>query len=118
MKGFLRKVLLGSAAALLIAAGGAVLSLEESYRGFQGQVFVEREGFKTSSDFALSSHYNLPGNYGDLHAGVYNYVAFGNEGAAAPNLAQYSESYKPTIVANCFLDPDEYAYLVRRSRSN
>jgi len=29
LKGFLRKVLLGSAAALLIAAGGAVLSLEE-----------------------------------------------------------------------------------------
>jgi len=43
LKGFLRKVLLGSAAALLIAAGGAVLSLEESYRGFQGQVFVRVE---------------------------------------------------------------------------
>ena len=47
--------------------------MEQIYRyRFQGTIFAEREGFLTSSDFALSTHYNLPGNYGDVHAGVYN----------------------------------------------
>ena len=47
--------------------------MEQIYRyRFQGTIFAEREGFLTSSDFALSTHYNLPGNYGDIHAGVYN----------------------------------------------
>ena len=47
--------------------------MEGIYRyRFQGTIFEEREGFLTSSDFALSGHYNLPGNYGDIHAGVYN----------------------------------------------
>jgi hypothetical protein len=39
---------------------------------FQGTVFSEREGFLSSSDTGASFHYNLPGNYGDLHGGVYN----------------------------------------------
>jgi len=39
---------------------------------FQGQIFAEREGFLSSSDFGLSTHYNLPGNFGDVHAGYYN----------------------------------------------
>src|SRR4029077_9653578 len=39
---------------------------------FQGTIFEEREGFLSSSDAGLSAHYNLPGNYGDIHAGVYN----------------------------------------------
>lgn len=39
---------------------------------FQGPVFVDREGFLTSSDYAFSGHWNFPGNYGDVHAGFYN----------------------------------------------
>jgi hypothetical protein len=39
---------------------------------FQGTVFAEREGFLSSSDVGASFHYNLPGNYGDVHAGIYN----------------------------------------------
>jgi hypothetical protein len=47
--------------------------MEQIYRyRFQGLIFEEREGFLTSSDFAISTHYNFPGNYGDIHAGVYN----------------------------------------------
>jgi hypothetical protein len=47
--------------------------MEQIYRyRFQGLIFAEREGFVTSSDFGLSAHYNLPGNYGDIHTGVYN----------------------------------------------
>lgn len=39
---------------------------------FQGPVFVDREGFLSSSDTGVSFHTNFPGNYGDLHAGIYN----------------------------------------------
>src|SRR6185436_16639715 len=39
---------------------------------FQGTVFADREGYLSSSDVGASFHYNLPGNYGDVHAGVYN----------------------------------------------
>ena len=39
---------------------------------FQGQVFSEREGFLSSSDAGASFHYNLPSNYGEVHAGLYN----------------------------------------------
>jgi len=46
---------------------------ESIYRyRFQGTVFAEREGYLSSSDVGASFHYNLPGNYGDVHAGVYN----------------------------------------------
>lgn len=47
--------------------------LEGIYRyRFQGTIFEEREGFLSSSDVGASFHTNLPGNYGDVHAGVYN----------------------------------------------
>ena len=50
------------------------VDFEESiyrYR-FQGTIFADREGYLSSSDVGASFHYNLPGNYGDVHAGVYN----------------------------------------------
>jgi hypothetical protein len=47
--------------------------METLYRyRFQGTVFEDREGYLSSSDIGASFHYNLPGNYGDLHAGLYN----------------------------------------------
>jgi hypothetical protein len=39
---------------------------------FQGPVFTDREGFLSSSDVGATFHYNLPGNYGDIHGGIYN----------------------------------------------
>lgn len=39
---------------------------------FQGTVFAEREGYLSSSDAGASFHYSLPGNYGEIHAGVFN----------------------------------------------
>jgi hypothetical protein len=39
---------------------------------FQGTTFTEREGFYSSADAGASFHYNLPSNYGEVHAGVYN----------------------------------------------
>jgi hypothetical protein len=47
--------------------------METIYRyRFQGTIFEDREGFLASSDVGATFHYNLPGNYGDVHAGVYN----------------------------------------------
>jgi hypothetical protein len=47
--------------------------MEGVYRyRFQGQVFPEREGYISSSDAGASFHYAIPGNYGELHAGLYN----------------------------------------------
>jgi len=46
---------------------------ESIYRyRFQGTMLIEREGFVTSSDAGLSGHYNFAGDYGDIHAGIYN----------------------------------------------
>ncbi len=46
---------------------------------FQGTIFVDREGFLTSSDLGASAHLVLPGNFGDIHVGGYN-----GEGYTAP----------------------------------
>ncbi len=47
--------------------------MEGIYRyRFQGTIFAERIGYLSSSDVGLSGHYNLPGNYGDVHVGYYN----------------------------------------------
>ena len=53
---------------------------ETNYRyRFQGTVFVDREGFLTSSDLGASTRFVFPENYGDVHVGVYN-----GEGYTAP----------------------------------
>jgi hypothetical protein len=39
---------------------------------FQGTIFADREGFLSSSDVGASFRYNFSGNYGDVHAGIYN----------------------------------------------
>jgi hypothetical protein len=39
---------------------------------FQGTVFLEREGYQSSSDAGVSFHTAFPQNYGDVHVGVYN----------------------------------------------
>ena len=39
---------------------------------FQGTVFLDREGFLSSSDVGASFHTNFARNYGDVHAGFYN----------------------------------------------
>ena len=46
---------------------------ESIYRyRFQGPIFVDREGFATSSDNGISGHYVFPHDLGDVHAGFYN----------------------------------------------
>jgi hypothetical protein len=47
--------------------------MEGVYRyRFQGTIFVEREGFLSSSDVGLSGRWVVPNDYGEIHAGYYN----------------------------------------------
>ncbi len=47
--------------------------MEGIYRyRFQGPIFVDRDGYLTSSDSGLSARFAFPGNYGDAHFGYYN----------------------------------------------
>jgi hypothetical protein len=47
--------------------------MEGVYRyRFQGTIFEERDSYLSSSDAGASFHYNLRGNYGDVHGGFYN----------------------------------------------
>jgi hypothetical protein len=47
--------------------------MEGIYRyRFQGTIFVEREGYLSSSDVGLSGRLALPNDYGDVHVGYYN----------------------------------------------
>lgn len=39
---------------------------------FQGTLFAERDGGLSSADAGVAAHANLPGGYGDVHAGLYN----------------------------------------------
>jgi hypothetical protein len=69
---------------------------ENIYRyRFQGTVFTEREGFLSSSDGGASFHYNLPSNYGDLHAGVYNGENYNRQEANDQKALQVRGTVRP-----------------------
>lgn len=92
---------------------------ENIYRyRFQGTVFVEREGFMSSSDAGASFHWNLPSNYGDVHAGVYNgenyskaetndQKAFQVRGTIRP-FAKSSTTWLRGLRGHAFYDADNY----------
>lgn len=47
--------------------------MESIYRyRFQGSIFVDREGYMSSSDVGVSARLALPDDYGDVHVGYYN----------------------------------------------
>ncbi len=60
---------------------------------FQGQIFVEREGFLVSSDLGLSGRLTFPSNYGDIHLGVYNGEGY-NRSEANDQKAHYVRDAK------------------------
>ena len=91
--------------------------MEGIYRyRFQGTMFPEREGFITSSDFGLSGHYSLPGNYGDIHAGIYNGDGYSRAEANDQKALQVRASLRPLPLGgvwkglrfHAFYDADKY----------
>jgi hypothetical protein len=62
---------------------------------FQGTIFVEREGFLTSSDLGASLHVNIPHDYGDVHVGVYNGEGYNHPEANSGKAFQIRGSVRP-----------------------
>ena len=92
---------------------------------FQGPVFVDREGFLTSSDYAFSGHYNFPGNYGDVHAGFYNGEGYNRIEPNNEKAFQVRASVRPFPLGGnalkglrfaVFADEDHYVQDAKRQR--
>jgi hypothetical protein len=70
--------------------------MEGIYRyRFQGSIFVDREGFLSSSDVGLSARYAFPHDYGDVHAGVYNGDTYSKAEANDQKAFQVRGSLRP-----------------------
>ncbi|HEY3056432.1 MAG TPA: hypothetical protein VGK31_10940 [Thermoanaerobaculia bacterium] len=91
---------------------------------FQGPIFADREGFLSSSDAGLSGHYNLPGNYGDLHLGFYNGETYTRAETNDQKALQLRASIRPMPLGGAlkglrltgFIDEDHYVSSAKRER--
>jgi hypothetical protein len=95
---------------------------------FQGPVFVDAEGFLTSSDYGVSARYALPANYGDVHFGVYNgdgYQSLNDQSGVNNQKAfQVRASVRPAptvaivkgLRLNGYYDSDHYLASAKRER--
>ncbi len=96
---------------------------------FQGAIFTDTEGFLTSSDYGASAHFNFPGNYGDVHAGVYNGEGYSSlsdqNGVNNQKSLQIRASLRPApmvpvargIRLTGYYDSDHYFADARRERT-
>ena len=83
---------------------------------FQGQIMAEREGFISSSDFGLSTHYNFKGNFGDVHGGYYNGDTYSKAEANDQKAVQIRATLRPFpmlgvlkgLRLTAFYDADNY----------
>jgi len=97
---------------------------------FQGTIFMEREGpggsgsFLSSSDVGLSSRVVFPGNYGDVHLGVYNGDTYSKAEANDQKAFQVRLSLRPAPMVPVlkglrltgFYDGDHYVKDAKRER--
>ncbi len=98
---------------------------ENAYKyRFQGPIFVDREGFLTSSDAGASVRWVFPGEYGDVHAGYYNgegfsHIETNNEKALQVRVGLHPFPHTPLLkglrVAG-FVDDDHYVAGAPRRR--
>jgi hypothetical protein len=104
-----------------------IIELEENiyrYR-FQGQVFVEREGFLTSSDAGASFHTNIKQDYGEVHVGIYNGEGYSRVEANNTKAFQIRGSVRPFakrgalrgLRVHGFYDADSYVEDAEKSRA-
>ena len=103
--------------------------IEGIYRyRFQGAIFVDTEGFLTSSDYGASARYAFPANYGDVHLGVYNgdgYQSLNDQNGVNNEKAfQIRASVRPApgvpvvrgLRINGYYDSDHYLASAKRER--
>jgi hypothetical protein len=91
---------------------------------FQGTIFAEREGLISSADAGFSGHYNFPGNYGDVHAGVYNGENYNKAETNDQKAFQLRATVRPLPLGGiwkglritAFLDTDHYVQDAKRRR--
>lgn len=92
---------------------------------FQGPIFVDREGFLSSSDAGLSAHYSLPGNYGDVHGGFYNGESYSKAETNNQKAFMVRGTVRPLPLGGVwkglrltgFVDSDHYAQSDKRQRA-
>jgi hypothetical protein len=92
---------------------------------FQGTTFADREGFLTSSDNGLSGHWNMPGNYGDIHAGFYNGEGYSKAETNNEKAFQIRGTLRPMPLGGIwkglritgFLDEDHPVQSAKRTRA-
>ena len=98
---------------------------ESIYRyRFQGPTFTDVEKYLTSSDFGLSLHYNFPGNFGDVHGGIYDGDGYTKADANDEKALQLRVSFRPVpnggiikgLRLTAFYDADHYANNDDRTR--
>jgi hypothetical protein len=99
--------------------------METVYRyRFQGTVFEDREGFLSSSDVGASFHTNLPGNYGDVHTGIYNGETYSRPEANDQKALMVRATFRPLrmhpvlrgLRVTGFYDKDAYQRDAERMR--
>lgn len=91
---------------------------------FQGQIFVEREGFLVSSDLGLSTRLAFPSNYGDIHVGVYNGEGYNRSEANDQKAFQVRATVRPApavpvlrgLRLSAFWDGDHYVRDAKKDR--
>jgi hypothetical protein len=83
---------------------------------FQGTIFADREGFLSSSDAGVSFRTAFPGNYGDVHVGIYNGETYSKPEANDQKAIQIRGTVRPIPTAptlrglrlTAFYDADSY----------
>lgn len=99
---------------------------EQIYRyRFQGPIIVDREGFLFASDNGASFHYNFKGDYGDVHAGVYNGEGWARAEPNGEKALQIRAAVRPMpatpalhgLRLAAFYDADHYAAGLPRRRA-
>jgi hypothetical protein len=93
---------------------------ESFYRyRFQGQVFVEREGYLVSSDAGVSAHYNMSNGRADFHAGIYNGEGYSKPEVNGEKALQLRGSVRVMkgVRITGFVDADHYDAHNERNRA-
>jgi hypothetical protein len=91
---------------------------------FQGTVFVEREGYLSSSDFGISTRVTLPTDHGEIHAGVYNGETYAKGEVNNQKAFQIRGTLRPSpksavlkgLRLTAFYDADHYVQSADRTR--
>jgi hypothetical protein len=92
---------------------------------FQGPIFVERTTGLFASDAGVSAHYNLKGDYGDVHAGFYNGEGYPKSEVNNEKAFMVRGSVRPFPLGSAmskglrltaFIDEDHYVAGAKRER--